>query len=77
MIKHHSNREQTLVPKNPTSHSFRSETSRYGLAGSVDGDNSRTCQETVYCFSLDNVAYLWEYTKDFSLQFEQSTACTQ
>ena len=28
-------------------------------------------------FSLKNVGYLSEYTKVFSLQFEQSTACTQ
>ena len=49
----------------------------YGLARSGDGDNRRTCHITGYCFSLENVVYLWEYTKIFSLQFEQSTACTQ
>ena len=37
-----------LVPKNPTSRSFRSEASTYGLAPSGDGDNHRTCHITVY-----------------------------
>ena len=41
-----------LVPKKPTSRSFRSEASTYGLACSGDGDNHRTCHIAVYCFSL-------------------------
>ena len=41
-----------LVPKKPTSRSFRSEASIYDLACSGDGDNHRTCHITVYCFSL-------------------------
>ena len=41
-----------LVPKKPTSRSFLSEASTYGLACSGDGDNHRTCHITVYCFSL-------------------------
>ena len=49
-----------LVPKTPTSHSFRLETSG-------DGDNRRTCHMTVYCFLLENVVYLLEYTKAVSL----------
>ena len=36
----------------PTSRSFRSEASTYGLACSGDGDNHKTCHTTVYCFSL-------------------------
>ena len=51
-----------LVPKKPTSRSFRSEASAYGVARSIDGDNHRTCHITVYCFSPENVMYLWEYT---------------
>ena len=41
-----------LVPKKPTSRSFLSEASTYGLACSGDGDNHRTCHIMVYCFSL-------------------------
>ena len=41
-----------LVPKKPTSCSFRSEASAYGLACSGDTDNHRTCLITVFCFSL-------------------------
>ena len=41
-----------LVPKTPTSRSFRSEASTYGLACSGDGDNHRTCHITVYCFII-------------------------
>ena len=41
-----------LVPKKPTPRSFRSEASTYDLACSGDGDDHRTCNITVYCFSL-------------------------
>ena len=41
-----------LVPKKPTSNSFRSEASTYGLTCSGDRDNHRTCYRTVHCFSL-------------------------
>ena len=49
-----------LVPKKPTSRSFRSEALTYGLAHSSDGDNRRTCHMMMYCFSLKNVMYPWE-----------------
>ena len=49
------------------SRSLCSEASTYGLARSGDGDNRRTCHVTVYCFSPENVVYLWENTKVFSL----------
>ena len=41
-----------MVPKKPTSRSFRSEASTYGLACSGDGDNHRTFHIMVYCFLL-------------------------
>ena len=58
------------VPIKPTSRSFPSEASTYGLARSDDGHNNKTCLKMVYCFSLEHVMYLWEYTIVFSLQFE-------
>ena len=45
------------VKKKPTSRSFRSEVSTYGLARPCDGDNRRTRQIMVCCFSLENVVY--------------------
>ena len=57
-----SNFDLELVPKKPTSRIFRSEVSTHDLARYSDGDNRRTCHLTVYCFSPENVVYLWEYT---------------
>ena len=70
-----SSPELKLVPRNLTPRSFHSEASAYGLTRSGDGDNHRTCHMTMYCFLLENVVYLPEYTTSFSLHFEQSM-CT-